>query len=159
MALDAYVCCDCFERGTLLVGPPAGCNLSVCADGSLSCGSVDLDVQLAFDRWQQSEACDHEFGILIAHRIGNIDLVAALRRELGRWPDRFQMVLSRVIYNGAHAGDFIPAFDVPRLVPEVEALGSVQCEDPEMLGVLRLFAAQMQDLVAVAMRLGKPIVF
>ena len=64
MGLDAHVCCDCFERGRLRSAPPPGCSLSVCADGSLLCGSDDLDVQIAFDRWQQSEACEHEDGYL-----------------------------------------------------------------------------------------------
>ena len=115
MALDAHVCCDCFGRGQLRSPPPPGCNPSVCADGSLWCGSDDLDVLFAFDRWRQLEACGHEDGYLVAHRSGNIALVASLRRELGRWPERFPVILSRVIYDGIHCGDFIQAADVPQL--------------------------------------------
>lgn len=109
MGLDAHVCCDCFERGRLLAAPPPGCTLSVTEDGSLLCGSDDLKVQIAFDRWRHSEACEHEDGYLVAHRIGNVALVSSLRRELGRWPERFPEVLSRVIYDGVHCGDSIPA--------------------------------------------------
>ena len=78
MGLDAAVYCDCFERGRLQSPPPPGCTLAVAPDGSLLCGSDDLDVQLAFDRWRQSEACEHEDGYLVSHWIGNIALVASL---------------------------------------------------------------------------------
>lgn len=159
MALDAHVCCDCFERGRLRCQPPPGCNLSVCDDGGLLCGSDDLDVQIAFDRWQQSEACEHEDCYMVTHRIGNIALVAALRAELGRWPERFPVILSRVIYNGVHGGDFIPAAEVPQLVPEVEALAEVRCAGPDMERFMRGFEAQMRELVAAALRVGKPLVF
>jgi hypothetical protein len=130
MALDACVYCDCFERSRLRVAPPPGCILSVGEDGSLLCGSDDLTVQIAFDRWQHSEACVHEDGCLVSHRIGNIVLVAVLRSELGRWPERFPMILSRVIYDGIHGGDFIPAVEMHQLVPEVAALAGVHCSKP-----------------------------
>jgi len=159
MGLDSYVCCDCFERGRLRSPPPPGCSLSVSADGSLLCGSDVLVVQFAFDLWQQSEACEHEDGYFVLHFIGNVWLVAALRAELRRWPERFPMILARVIYNGVHAGDFIPAAEVPHLVPEVEALASVHPPQPDMEQYVRVFEAQMRELVAAALRAGKPICF
>ena len=159
MALDAHVCCDCFERGRLRSAPPLGCRLSVSDDGSLLCGNHDLGVQISFDHWQRSEACEHEDGYMVAHRIGNIALVASLRAELQRWPDRFPMILSRVIYDGVHSGDFIPAADVSQLIPVVNALASVHCPDPDMEQFMRGFEAQMRELVAAALRVSKPIVF
>lgn len=131
MALDAHVCCDCFERGRLHSPPPPSCNLSVDPDGSLWCGSDDLDVQIAFDRWQQYDACEHVDGRLITHRIGNITLVASLRRELGLWPERFPVILSRVVYNGVHAGDFIAAAEVPQLAAEVKATARTRGPSPQ----------------------------
>jgi hypothetical protein len=159
VTLDAHVCCDCFERGQLRHPPPRGCELSVTDDGGLLCGSDDLDVQIAFDRWQHSEACEHENGYLVSHRIGNIALVAALRAELGRWPERFSVTLSRVIYDGTHSGDFVPPAQVLLLAPEVEALATVRCPDPEMEQSMRGFEAQMRELVAATLRMGKPLVF
>ena len=85
--------------------------------------------------------------------------VASLRAELGRTPERFPVTLSRVIYDGVHSGDSIPAAEVPRLVPEVKALAGVRCPDPEMEQFMRGFEAQMQELVAAALHVGKPIVF
>ena len=78
---------------------------------------------------------------------------------MGRWPERFPVILSRVIYNGVHGGDFIPAAEVPQLVPEVEALAEVRCAGPDMERFMRGFEAQMRELVAAALRLGKPLVF
>lgn len=159
MGLDAHVCCDCFERGRLRSAPPLGCRLAVCADGSLDCGSGDLNLIFAFDRWQQSEACEHEDGYLIAHYLGNVALVASLRKELGRWPERFPMILSRVIYNATHGGDFIPAAGVPRLAAEVEHLAGFRCVDGNMIPYMQRFEVQMRELVAAAMRVGKAVVF
>jgi hypothetical protein len=159
MALDATVYCNCFELSRLISPPPAGCHLSVGEDGVLLCGNDDLDVMLAFDRWQQSEACEHESGYLVSHWIGNIALVAAYRSELERWAQRFPIILSRVIYDGVHCGDFIRAAEVPQLVPEVEALAGVRCAAPEMERYIRAFRKQMQELVVAALQVGKPIVF
>jgi len=159
MGLDAFVFCDCFERGRLRSPPPPGCSLSVSENGSLLCGSDDLDTQIAFDCWQQSDACEHEDGCLVAHRIGNISLVASLRAELQRSPDRFPMILSLVLYSGTHCGDFIPAAEVPQVLSEAEALAGVHCPDPEMECFLREFEEQMRDLVSAALRVGKPIAF
>ena len=159
MALDAHVCCDCFERGRLRSAPPPGCNVSVTDDGGLLCGSDDFEVQIAFDRWQHSEACEHEDGWLVARHIGNIALVASLRRELGLWPERFPMILSRVVYDGVHGGDFITPAEVRQLVSEVEAMAVIDCADTKMEQFIRGFAAQMRELVEAALRVGKPLVF
>ena len=159
MGLDAGVCCDCFERGQLRSPPPAGSRPSVCEDGGLLCGSDDLDVQIAFDGWLAGDACEHEYGRLVQHHIGNIALVGSLRSELQRDPDRFPLILERVIYNGVHGDDFIPAAEVPRLAAEVEALAGVRCADPNVEPYMRAFAAQMCDLVSASRAVNKPIVF
>lgn len=159
MGLDAHVFCDCYERGRLLSAPPPGCNLSVGEDGGLLCDSYDPDVQIAFDRWLRSKACQHENGYLVAHRIGNIDLVASLREELERRPELFQLTLSRVLYNGIHSGDLISATEVSQLVPEVKALAGIRCGNPDMECFVRGFEAQMRELLDAALRVGKPIVF
>ncbi len=67
MGLDAHVFCDCYERGLLLSAPPPGCSLSVGEDGGLLCNSDDLEVQIAFDKWLGSEACEHLNGYLVSH--------------------------------------------------------------------------------------------
>ncbi len=159
MTLHAAVYCDCFERGRLRTPPPPGCTLSVGEGGLLLCGSDSLATQLAFDRWQFDQACEHENGLLVQHRIGNIASVAGLRAALFADPERFPMLLSRVLYNGIHCGDCIPAAEVPQLCPEVAALLGVRCEDPQMESHMRDFEAQMRELVEASLAFGKPIVF
>jgi hypothetical protein len=159
MGLDAVVYCDCFETCRLQEPPPPGCQLGLAEDGSLLCGSNELHVQLAFDQWRYERACTHENGVLVHHRIGNIALVAALRAELRRKPDKFPLILSKVLYNGTHCGDFIAAQEVPSLGPEVSALAEVHCGEPDMQEFVRQFELQMSELVACAIRVGKPIAF
>jgi hypothetical protein len=159
MTLDASVYCDCFERGRLRSAPPPGCTLSVHESGFLLCGSDDPAATAAFNRWQFDRACEHELGLLVHHLIGNITTVAAIRSELERSADRFPMLLAQVVYNGTHCCDFIPAAEVPRLRPEIDALAEVQCADPGNEPLIRDFAAQMGELVAASLAVGKPIVF
>jgi hypothetical protein len=75
MGLDATVYCNCFEMGMLREPPPCPDIVHVTPDGSLDCKSDDLDTLLSFDRWLLERACEHENGILLHHRIGNLALV------------------------------------------------------------------------------------
>lgn len=159
MTLDAVVFCDCFERGRLLSPPPVGCRLSVAESGLLMCGSDDLNTQIAFDRWRFDQACAHENGALVKHDIGNIALVAELRAALQSEPDSFPMLLSRVLCNGTHCCDFIPAHEVPRLLPEVEALAGIHGTDSRREHSLREFESQLRKLVEASLAVGKPIMF
>jgi hypothetical protein len=159
MGLDAVVYCDCFEQGLLREQPPPGCNLSVSPDGSLLCGSEDLEVQLAFDQWQLERACEHELSVLLHHRIGNIALVAVLRTELAKQAERFPLLLTKVLYNGTHCGDFLTVEELKGLRPEVGLLTGEPCDNPDMAGFLREFAAHMAELVECALKVGKPLAF
>lgn len=159
MGLDAVVYCDCFEKGRLRELPPPGCHLAIARDGSLSCGSEELEIQLAFDQWQVDRACEHELGVLLHKRIGNIALVSALREELERLPDRFPVILSRVLYNGTHCGDFLSLELVEQVSIELQRLLEFRCTDSTRSVFMQEFAAQMTELVDSALRIGKPIAF
>jgi hypothetical protein len=172
MGLDAFVYCDCFERGQLREQPPAGCALSVSADGSLDCGSENLDLQIAFDRWQFSQACEHESGVLLHHRIGNIALVAELRTALNGQAGHYPLLLSKVLYNGTHSGDWLAVEEVKALQSELCRLVAALADKAELCRLvarsgyqsevpsfLRSFAVQMGELVECALRVGKPLVF
>jgi hypothetical protein len=43
------------------------------------------------------------------------------------------------------------------LIPEVERLATVHCAEPDMEQFMRGFEAQLRELVAAALRVGKPI--
>ncbi len=96
MSLDAFVFCDCFERGRLKEAPPPGCRIVVGTNGRVdNAGEATLEGQLAFDDWRWYRMCEHQEGILVHHRIGNMGLVGILRAELRRFPDR--EILSNVV--------------------------------------------------------------
>ena len=160
MSLDAFVFCDCFEKGRLKEPSPPRCRIALGPDGSVdNIGETTLEVQLAFDDWRWHRMCEHQEGILLHHRIGNIGLVSSLRAELRRFPERFPMILSKVIYNGIHGGDYIPAQDVERVRPEVKALADIHSKDANLEWFLRNFESQMSELVDCALQVNKPIAF
>lgn len=159
MGLDAAVYCDCYESGRLLSPPRPEWRIKVMGDGSLDCPDDTLEVQMAFDLWLRDQACAHENGILLSHYIGNIDWVAWLRDRLSKTPTRFPMILSQVIHNGTHCGDFIPYPDVLRLRPELKELAATHCDDPGEDKVLREFESQLGELVEAASLVHKPIAF
>jgi hypothetical protein len=102
--------------------PPYPDLISVAPDGSLDYESDNLDVLLALDQWLRNRACDHEEGILLHHRIGNMALVGMLRAELDRAPEKFPILLKQVLYSGTHCGDYLSLDDVGRLHAELFSL-------------------------------------
>src|SRR5678816_451352 len=99
MGLDAFVFCDCYEKGRLRESPPTGVTLRVEPDGSLGREHDDgtLESDHAWDTWREQRACDHGGGILLRHRLGNIALVGLLRAELHREADRFPILATKVV--------------------------------------------------------------
>jgi len=159
MGLDAVVYCDCYEAGRLREPPPPCCSITVGEDGGLLCEDGDLDVQLAFDQWQEHRACVHPGGVLVHHYLGSIGSVALLREELAPTPLKFPMILSRVIYNGSHGGDFISYPELFLLDPDVKKLAGVSGPSPTMEQSVRCFESQMKELLECALRVKKPIAF
>jgi hypothetical protein len=159
MGLDAVVYCDCFETGRLREPAPPGCELAVAPDGSLFCGNDDLNVQLAFDQWLHSRACEHEDGVLLHHYLGNTATVAALRTELQRLSAQFAIILTKVIYNGVHAGDHLGTPEIAGLVSEIAVLSDLRGSTPDRDQLVRHFESQIAALVQCAQRVSKPISF
>lgn len=158
MGLDATVYCDCFERGSLRSQPDPAWRVYVDSNGKRECGSQDIDHCLAFDKWDRS-ACDHEYGVLVSHYIGNMALVAFYRHVLSQQADVFPLLLAKVLYSGIHCGDFLPPADVMAIRDEVKRLRKVHVQAPRDEDFLRDFENQLRDLVDCAIRFGKPISF
>ena len=159
MGLDAKVFCNCFEFGLLKSPPLPEWGMHVVPEGHLDCADgLTLEQQTAFDIWSVS-ACEHEGGEALHHRIGNISGVAALREELSRAPEQFPLLLSKVLYNGTHAGDWLDVPTVEALQPELKHLSGLHAQDVDGEWFLRQFEQQMRELVACALNLRKPIVF
>jgi hypothetical protein len=121
--------------------------------------SNTLEDDLEFDRWDRI-ACEHEWGVLLHHRIGHIANVALLRQVLANQPqESFPIILSKVIYNGTHCGDFIGVDQLILLKPELKAVASVRCDDALADELIRNFEKQLGQLVETGCRVRKPIAF
>jgi hypothetical protein len=183
MALDARVYCDCFEKGRLLNPPPFGTAPVLEPDGSLSFDTADDNLWHEFEEWRSSAACEHPRMWLVSHRLGNIALVALLCAELSREPERFRLLLSKVLYNGVHGGDFLPVRVLGELRDEVDRISSHAVRESSLMRwfqkvwpgfgrgprwqapgeqtrlYLEYFQKQMIELIDAARMVEKPICF
>jgi hypothetical protein len=159
MGLDAFVFCDCFERGKLREPPPRPELVFVTENGSLDCKSDDPKVLEEFDLWIQDRACEHEEGILTGYYIGSAGLVSQLWDELAYEPSKFPILLTKVLYSGTHCGDSLEKADIIRLKAELKRLSKFRCADSEIQEYMPTFQNQMSSLVKSALSLDKPIAF
>lgn len=161
MGLDAFVFCDCYEKGRLLEPPPGGVSVRVEPDGSLAPGQGHgtLEPGLAWDEWLEQRACEHRRGILVYHHLGNISLIGLLRAELQRVAGRFPMLVAKVVYSGAHGGDFLRVEEIPALQKELELLHEFRCSTRKADKFMSEFRAQMSELATTALSSAKPIAF
>jgi hypothetical protein len=159
MSLDAFVFCDCYEKGKLLKPPPAGISLQVQPDGSLCHDGDSIEADRAWYQWKPRSACKHEGGVLLHHRLGNIALIRLLRSELQREPSRFPILLGKVLHSGTHSGDYLPFEFVPALQGEVEGLINFRSSTPEAAEYISHFRVRMSELVAASLSVTKPIAF
>ena len=156
MGLDAVVYCRCYEDGKLRALPPTECRID--RSGALEATTSDIEEQGRVYLWR-TDACEHKDGVLIHRYLGNVAMIAFIRRKLESASDRFSLLLSRVVYDGIHAGDYVDASLIARLAVEVDAISAVASEDLEEERHLETFQRQLRELVEVARDFGKPIAF
>lgn len=180
MGLDAHVYCDCLEKGRIPQPMPNDAVVKIGADGF---PLLERNGETVWDDFE----CEHESRRLIHHRLGNIALVALLRRELNREASSYPILLDKVVYNGIHAGDCIGLEQIPRLQIELQRLATFKCVGdtpnpfrwPRRLArvfpfnlwcrdystaeesdqFMQYFRGQMVELAETAVRVGKPISF
>jgi len=159
MGLDAYVYCDCFERGRLRTQPRPEWGVYVHEEGWREPTTHDLEELLAFDAWNFRDACEHEDGVLLHHRLGNIGLIALFRQLLNSRVDQLPVIVNKIIYSGIHSNDSLTLDAVERLAVELDPLAQVHDADRETEALLRDFEHKLRNLVECARRVQKPIVF
>ena len=135
MSVSARVHCNCFERGKIQSPPYPEC-MYIDESGAMAWRSLEPGLLAELDEWR-SNACEHKRGIYMSRDIGNIALVADLRKELSREHEAFPVLLRNVLYNGMHAGDCLSLQDVDRLRSELEIVKDFQPADAEMIPYLR----------------------
>ena len=159
MGLDAFVFCDCFEKGILREPPPRPELIFVTENGSLDCESDDPEILEEFDIWIRDRTCEHEKGILTGFYVGNATLIAEMWDELANEAQKYPILLDKVLYDGTHCGDFLNKSDIIKLKSEIKRLSKFRCTDSEMQECMQTFQQQMSNLVDCAISVGKPIAF
>ena len=160
MGLNASVFCDCYETGKMRLPAPQPELLYMDESGQLYLDWKNPKADLnAFYDWL-SIACEHgPLGQIVSHRLGNIASIGYLRNLLSDRADRFPILLTKVLYNGIHGGDFLSLTDVDLVAQEIDRFTSVHVSSKEYETMVREFETQMRELIEVSRRLRKPIVF
>lgn len=160
MGLDATVYCDCYESARVRRPPPQPDLVYVDGNGQvcLKWDAPGAD-QNAFYDWLHT-ACDHgPMCELVSHRLGNAARVGFLRSLLSNSAATFPVLLTKVLFDGTHAGDSLDVNDIERLAPEITHLSAVHGPDRNGEEIIRRFQTQMTELVQAAQRVKRPIVF
>ncbi len=159
MSLDGYVRCTCIRDGKVKEPHPLPDRLTWDETGAPSLsGDPEDDEWEAHDTWVQN-ACDHQ-GFLASEFLGNINRVRNVREFLkglqGDPGPKFPLLLKKVVYDGTHTGDFLPAQQTGALMKEVDlVLGS---KDILTEGE-REFFESMKRLCEASLTTGNPIGF
>ena len=159
MSLDAYVRCSCIRDGKARKPHPFPDRFTWDENNAPSLtGDPDQAEWDAHDQWVQ-QACEHE-GYLVSEFLGNITRIRNVREFVrglqGNPGTKFPILLKKVVYDGTHTGDWLPATQTPALKKEVDlVLGS---KDILTQGE-REFFESMQRLCEASMATGNPIGF
>jgi hypothetical protein len=159
VGLDATVYCDCFEKGKVRKPPPQPELVYVEPSGqvSLKWDASDADQDKFYD-WL-ADSCEHgPLGELISRRLGNIALIGFLRELLAETPERFPILLAKVLYDGGHSGDYLTLDEVDYLATEIELLKGIHRSGTDD-SLIRHFELQMSELVEASRSVRKPIAF
>ena len=91
------------------------------------------------------------------HRLGNISTISQLRSEiLAVAQNRVPILLEKVVYEGAHAGDYLPLTEIDPLEVELDLLAEAAEGRFQLLG---RFIEEMRELAAAAKAEKNPIYF
>ena len=158
MSLDGFVRCTCIRDGKAKPHPfPDLLAFDESGDPMLK-GDPSEEQWEAHDEWV-NEACEHG-GFILSLFLGNITRVKNLRSFLralqGKPGPRFPLLLEKVLYDGTHTGDWIPAKESPALLNEVNTVlhSSDILADSE-----KEFFENMKQLCDASIATGNPIMF
>jgi len=159
MSLNAIVYCDCVERQRLRVPHPLPELLFIDDTGHPDIRSNDpLDEDL-HDQWEAQHPCSHEHFHLKEHWLGNVASVGQIRQELQQLSKdlEYPVLMSKVIYNGSHSGDFLAGEEVVRLRDEIANFRNV--EAVAQTAEWNSFLSKLEELVIASLSVRKPISF
>ena len=165
MGLDAWVWCDCVEKGRLRVPHPQPELLLLDETGGPDIASQDPTVIERHDEWLLRSPCEHSECALVSHYLGNIGRIEILRRTLDALRPNadleFPVLRTQVIHSGSHCGDFLAPGEVEKLRGELKQLRALNFAKlgAEEAAYWQEFLRQMDELADASLAVGKPIVF
>lgn len=159
MSLDAYVRCSCIRDGKARKPHPFPDRFTWDENNAPSLtGDPDQAEWDAHDQWVQ-QACEHE-GYLVSEFLGNITRIRNVREFVrglqGNPGPKLPILLKKVVYDGTHTGDWVPAQETPELLKEVNLV--LQSSDILTQGEQEFFEA-MKRLCEASLATGNPIGF
>lgn len=159
MSLDGYVRCDCIREGRVKKPHPFPDRFRWDESSAPSLGGDPTEEEWeAHEQWVQ-QSCEHE-GFLASEFLGNITRAKKVREFLrglqGDPGPKFPTLLKKVVYDGTHTGDWIPAKQTPALLKEVDLV--LASRDILTPGEKEFFEA-MKRLCEASLATGNPIVF
>jgi len=86
-------------------------------------------------------------------------VVGLLRAELQLEAEKFTILVTKVVYSGSHAGDFLRVEEILKLQRELELLRDFRCTSFMSDRFMSTFREQMTELAATALSIKKPIAF
>jgi hypothetical protein len=158
MSLDGYVRCSCIREGKAKLHPfPDRLTFDASSAPCLKGDPTDAEWE-AHDEWLQN-SCEHQ-GFLASEFLGNITRVKNVRDFVkglqGNPGPKFPMLLKRVVYDGTHSGDWLPAKQTAALMKEVDlVLASRDILTPGE----REFFESVKRLCEASIATGNPIGF
>ena len=159
MSLDAYVRCSCIRDGKARKPHPSPDRFTWDESSAPSLtGDPDQAEWDAHDKWVQ-EACEHE-GYQVSEFLGNITRIRNVREFVrglqGNPGPKFPILLKKVVYDGTHTGDWVPAKETPELLKEVNLV--LQSSDILTQGEQEFFES-MKRLCEASIESRNPIGF
>lgn len=132
MGLDAFVYCDCVEKGRTTIPHPFPDLLYITECGEPWVATDDEDVIEQHEQWVAQHPCPHEDFFLDGYFLGNMSAIGFLReavRQLVGDPESECPVLwNGVIYSGTHTGDYLTPDEAKQLKRELKKIRKLSFE-------------------------------
>lgn len=156
--LEAYVFCDCYEKGCLRRPPPNPELVKMLHCGDITCRARATPKEhAAFVEWR-THACRHVEGVVtggrLGHRLPPKKVHEALSSHRRLFPIFFHKILgSKPSVSATH----IPFWQVQKLQKELARLKSFHCADRKIDLELHCLRGHVKQLVRAALKFRKPI--
>jgi len=155
--LQAYVFCDCFEKGCLKRQPPNPKIVAVLPNGDLGYHSATPKQHTAFVAWR-SHACRHPEGVITGGQLGHNLSPKVLHRAMSPHKRAFPLFVRKILGCEPHTRNSrLTVKQVEKLKLELGRLRNFHLADSKLDRELRCYCGQLRQLVRAAIKIQKPI--